>query len=349
MEIIRRRGRWREDLPGSAWRWLLLPAWGVYRAGVAFRNAAFDLGLRHPVHLTVPVISVGNLIAGGTGKTPLARLLARRCRERGQRPAILSRGYRGRDAVNDEALLVEECPVVCDPDRAAGGRRAAAAGATCLILDDGFQHRQFHRDLDLVLIDATRPWGGGVLPLGYAREGREALKRAHALVMTRQELVTPVERLALEGQLAAFGKPLIRMMAERSRLEPLQGGIPADPGVLQDRPVLLASGLGNPQGFERCALRHGWRVVASLRFPDHHRYDRADADLLAAEAGRRGATLVITAKDAVKLAPLLAPEAPCWVLKAEAAVAEADRSALDGLLDQVLERGGTTVATEMPC
>jgi tetraacyldisaccharide-1-P 4'-kinase len=110
---------------------------------------------------------------------------------------------------------------------------------------------------------------------------------------------------------------------------------------------MLASGLGNPQGFERGALRHGWRVEASFRFPDHHRFDRADADLLAAEVQRLGATLVITGKDAVKLAPLLAPEIPCWVLQAEAAVAEADRGVLEGLLDWVLDHSRTTIATEM--
>ncbi|MBA3709812.1 MAG: tetraacyldisaccharide 4'-kinase, partial [Planctomycetes bacterium] len=163
--IVRLRGRFLEEFPGSRWRWLAAPAaWG-YGAAVAVRNAAFDRSLRRVRRLGVPVISIGNLTAGGTGKTPVTRMIAQMCVGLGATPAVLSRGYRGSDGANDEAQLMGGIPVHCDADRAAAGMRAIAAGATCLLLDDGFQHRQLHRDLDIVLVDATRPWGG-LLPCG---------------------------------------------------------------------------------------------------------------------------------------------------------------------------------------
>jgi tetraacyldisaccharide 4'-kinase len=344
MEIRRGPGRWRDELPASPWRWLLAPAWCAYRPLVALRGLAYDRGWLPARRLPVPVLSVGNLAAGGTGKTPLTRHLARACLARGFRPAILSRGYRGDGQANDEAREVDECPVVCDPDRHAGGLRALAGGATCLILDDGFQHRRLQRDLDLVAIDATRPWGdaaggpGAVLPLGYLREGRAALARAHALAITRADLVAPAELERLARRLAATGKPVLRVVDGPAELRPLAGGPAQPPGHLAGRPVLLASGLGNPLGFERSAARHGFAVGLSVRFGDHHAYTAADAALLAAEAQRRGAALVITGKDAVKLAPLLPAALEAWVLAARPQLVADDAPVLDRLLDALLVR-----------
>jgi tetraacyldisaccharide 4'-kinase len=336
-------GRWREELPGTAARWLLLPAWCLYRPVVAARNLLYDVGALRVQRLPVPVVSVGNLTAGGTGKTPLVRHLVAWCRARGLAPAVLSRGYRGADGANDEALLIDGCPVVCDPDRAAGGRAAIAAGAGCLVLDDGFQHRRLHRDLDVVLIDATRPWGdarggrGAVLPLGYLREGRGALRRAGLLALTRGEAVDAAALAQLERELRALGRPLVRVDEADPHLLPLGGGARAEVATLAGAAVVLASGLGNPLGFERAARRHGWRVAASLRFPDHHRYTAADAGTLAERARAAGAVLVVTAKDAVKLAerwPAGAP--PAWVLRVESVVRAEDRAVLDAALDAAL-------------
>lgn len=328
------RGRWREELPGSALRWwlapLTLPAWAGYRAAVAWRNRRYDAGRAAVARLPAPVVSVGNLTAGGTGKTPAVLAVCRLLAARGRRPAVLSRGYRGVDGANDEAQLLDGFPVVCDPDRAAGGRRALAAGADCLVLDDGFQHRRLHRDCDLVLIDATRP-GGACLPLGWLREPWSGLRRARLAWISRADLAAPADLAALVARLDAAGVPWIRDRHQDGGLTPLAGGEPRPSAALAGRRVVLASGIGNPHGFEAAAHRHGWSVAASLRFPDHHRYDRGDAALLARYADRLRAELVVTAKDAVKLAPL-GLTAPCWVLAA------GDRLDGDGLavLDRVL-------------
>jgi tetraacyldisaccharide 4'-kinase len=344
--IIRRlRGRWREELPATAWRWLLLPAWLVFRPLVGLRNLLFDLGWRAVFRLPVPVWSVGNLTAGGTGKTPLTRYLARWAIAHGLRPAIISRGYRAAaDGVNDEAQTISECPVVCDADRVAGGRRAIAAGATCLILDDGFQHRRLHRDLDLVLIDATRPWGaedptaGATLPLGYLREGRGALRRAGALVVTRTNAITVAALTAVQSQLAACGKPVVRVDDHQPRLRPLVGTTTSAVGSLAGRAVILISGLGNPLGFERAAVAHGWLVRESLRFPDHHHYDQRDLTLIRDSMSRHQAVAVTTGKDAVKLAALIAGQDPLAieVLEVDSVIQPADQTVLDGLLSATM-------------
>lgn len=345
MTTIRRgAGRWRDELPASPWRWLLTPAWCAYRPLIALRGAAYDHGWLTVRRLPVPVLSVGNLAAGGTGKTPLTRHLARACLARGFKPAILSRGYRGDGQANDEAREVDECPVVCDPDRHAGGTRAIADGATCLILDDGFQHRRLHRDLDLVAIDATRPWGdehgghGAVLPLGYLREGRSALARAQVIAITRADLVERPTLDRLRDELAATGKPVVRVVDGQAGLRPLAGGGQLPVSHLSGRPVLLASGLGNPLGFERSAQRHGFAVAQSVRFGDHHAFTPADAARLSDEARRLGAALVMTGKDAVKLAPLLPAGVDAWVLIASPELMAEDVPALDRLIDAALAR-----------
>jgi tetraacyldisaccharide 4'-kinase len=358
VRIRRLRGRWREELPATAWRWFLLPAWLVFRPLVTLRNALFALGWRRPTRLSVPVWSVGNLTAGGTGKTPLTRHLARWAIAHGLRPAIISRGYRAEPGgANDEARTVSECPVICDADRIAGGRRALADGATCLILDDGFQHQRLHRDIDLVLIDATRPWGaedgtaGMTLPLGYLREGRAALARASALVLTRGALAEPHALAALRQELAATGKPLIEVEDHQARLRPLAGEETQDVTTLAHHAVVLVSGLGNPLGFERAALAHGWTVAASLRWPDHHHYDAADVELIRQAACQHHAVVVMTGKDAVKLAALVpTQEATAMrVLEVDSGIRVADRAVLDRLLTATLStKPPTKLAAKQP-
>jgi tetraacyldisaccharide 4'-kinase len=343
--IIRRlRGRWREELPATAWRWLLLPAWLVFRPLVILRNRLFDLGWRRTQRLPVPVWSVGNLTAGGTGKTPLTRYLARWAIAHGLRPAIISRGYRAApDGTNDEARTVSECPVVCDRDRVAGGRRALKDGATCLILDDGFQHRRLWRDLDLVLIDATRPWGaedpaaGATLPLGYLREGRAALARASALVVTRSESITAERLTQVLSMLRSCGKPLLRVVDHQPQLRSASGTANAV-GTLSGNAVILVSGLGNPLGFERAALSHGWLVRESLRFPDHHHYTVHDLALIREAAARHQAVVVTTGKDAVKLMPLVTTQDPLafQVLEVDSSIHPDDQAQLDHLLSATL-------------
>lgn len=307
LRVVAHGRRWTEDLPGSPLRWLLAPAWLPYRIAVALRGTAYDQGLMRIARLDVPVISIGNLTAGGTGKTPAALAVVERLRARGRRPAILSRGYRGVDGVNEEARLAGDVPVVCDPDRIAGGKRALADGADCLVLDDGFQHRRLHRDLDIVLVDATRPWGfadgsrGAVLPLGYLREGRSALRRAGLLWITRSDLVTADRLEVLRAQLRTIA-PVVEERIVDASITALDGGSPEPAASWRGRRVLLASGIGNPAGFEAAVRLLGLVPVASHRFPDHHHFTAGEAAELADAARSADATLLVTGKDAVKLA-----------------------------------------------
>ena len=204
MSPIRRRRfgrRWLEDLPLSPWRWLLLPLWLVFAALSELRRFAYDRRWLTVHRLGVPVISVGNLVAGGAGKTPVAIDLAQRLRRLGQVPMILARGYRaGGDGRNEEAQLAGDIPVITDVDRVRGAATAIARGATVLVLDDGFQHRRLHRDCDVVVIDATRPFGdpagrsGWMLPLGFRRESLRALRRADLVWLSKADLADRVPR-----------------------------------------------------------------------------------------------------------------------------------------------------------
>ncbi|MFM2092517.1 MAG: hypothetical protein RLZZ127_3006 [Planctomycetota bacterium] len=321
------RGRWREDIPLSPWRWPLLPAWAVFAAGSELRRRAWDR-LLTPRRAAVPVISVGNLVAGGAGKTPTAVALAARLRARGRRPMIVSRGYRaGSDGRNEEAALSGDLPTVCDPDRVRGAAAAVAAGADALILDDGFQHRRLHRDVDIVVVDCTRPWGatmgdGWMLPLGYRREAMAALARAHAVVLTRADLAGPEAEAAVRARLAPFRLPVARERIAGWRWHPAP-----PPG-----PVLLVSGIGNPDGFTRAAVAAGTAAVEHWTYPDHHHYTAADAAGIAARAAALGATVATTGKDAVKLAPLL----PVAVLSAVTAWDHAEWAPIDALIDRAL-------------
>jgi tetraacyldisaccharide 4'-kinase len=277
----------------------------------------------------VPVISVGNLSVGGTGKSLVATELARRALVLGFRPAIVARGYGGpvpagppAARLGDEALEQLEAlggvvPVYCDPVRARAAARAAAAGIDLVILDDGFQHRQLHRNLDLVCIDALAPpEHDRLLPRGLLREPLTAVRRAAAVVLTRCDLAAGQALAALEASLreAGFEGPCLRSVHAPVRLDSLAGTGHRPPASLAGQPVVLVSGIGNPLAFERTVAALGARIVGHLARPDHHRWcprDVAQAEGLARESGGE---MVATGKDAVKLSPLLAG-GPWWVLR----------------------------------
>ena len=293
---------------------LRLPG-ALFGAAAFLRRAGYDLGLL-PVHrLDVPVLSVGNLTTGGTGKTPMCAWVVAELERRGMRPGLLSRGYRAAaDGKNDEARLLEQLapgvPHVQDKDRVRGGRELVRRGCLSVVLDDGFQHRRLHRDLDLVLVDATQPWGlaapaaGGepvraLLPRGLLREPPSSLARANAIVITRASQTEAAAVDALERDLdrIAPGVPRARadhepsaLRDERGRVHPLS--------ILEGREVDLASGIGNPRAFETTVRALGARVREHRAFEDHHAY--APGDL--AGLGEEGRVLVVTAKDAAKLA-----------------------------------------------
>lgn len=336
-----------------AWRYLLLPLAPIYRGAVAARSAAYRRGWMKKTRLDVPVISVGNLTFGGTGKTPTVIALARDLVRMGRRPAVLTRGY-GRlhegqmvvvgpnprqtvAEVGDEPLEIARrlpgIPVVIDANRARGGVEAQRMGADVVLLDDGFQHLQLERDFDLVLVDAGDPWGGGRLPpLGRLREKPSALSRADAVLITKvprewrpvvAKIESAVDDLAPKAQVFV------------SRLCPSRVHVPGDgwkePDVLGGRRVFAFAALGRPDGFVSTLEEAGAEVAATRWFPDHHAYSGDDLDQIVSQAASVSATPITTAKDGVKLPS----DAPVWVVEATVEPVEGSWTGLWRLLPEI--------------
>ena len=324
---------------------LRAPAALLYLA-VALRTRLYDARLLPRARVEVPVISVGNLTAGGTGKTPFVIWLCEELLRRGLRPGVLARGY-GRaegESLNDEGKLfaqrLPDVPQVQDPDRVQGAAELLRLGVDVIVLDDGFQHRRLARDLDFVLVDATRPYGlparngapvAALLPRGLLREPPRALGRADAVVITRSDALAPesLAQLALELYDHAPGQPCITTSHRPAALRSL-GGEPAPLGELAGLRVLPVCAIGNPAAFVRTLQDLGARTLEPLCFPDHHVYTQADLD---AVHPPEGATVVTTAKDAVKLEALRVPF-PIRVLDIELEVREG-HSVLEALLDSL--------------
>jgi tetraacyldisaccharide 4'-kinase len=283
-----------------------------YAVAVAARNAAYDAGMVPIGRVPVPVISIGNLTLGGTGKTPLVAWTTRLLAAAGRRPAIVSRGYAAAaGATSDEAaelaLLVPGVPHVADRDRVAAAARAAAAGADCVVLDDGFQHRRLARDLDVVAVDATDPFGcGRIFPRGLLREPLTGLGRSDAVVLTRADAVDAERRHEIRAALAAVRRTERSVVWAESEHAPVAlrrwtaGPLPLD--SLRGRRVLAFAAVGNPAAFRATLSGLGADVVDFRAFADHHAYGPADLAALAAQAAAERADLVATTlKDLVKV------------------------------------------------
>jgi tetraacyldisaccharide 4'-kinase len=281
-----------------------------YGAAVRLRNRVFDAGWKRQHRAGVPVVSVGNLTLGGTGKTPCVEYLARFYRSRDVRVAILSRGYGGSGGPNDEALVLEnnlpDVPHLQGPDRVAlAGVAVEELEAELLILDDGFQHRRLARDLDVVLLDATDPFGHDRLfPRGLLREPPSSLRRADAVLITRcdQASDSSVNELTHRIRALAPGRPVVPTThAPVAWMQHDQPDRPAS--ALSGRPVAAFCGIGNPEAFRRTLHDVGVDPIAVRTYPDHHAYTRADVDDLRTWARTQpaDAALVTTQKDLVKL------------------------------------------------
>lgn len=303
-------GLW-EDRPGPgrrALRALLAVPELVFRAVVAVRNAAYSGGVLRSRPAPVPAICVGNLTVGGSGKTPMVRWVVERLLERGSTPAVLHGGY-----APDEPTLhrhwFPDLPVVADRDRVRGARAAAEAGADVLILDDGFQHRRLARTLDLVLV-AAETWTPRprLLPRGPYREPLRSLERADVVVVTR--------RTAPSGTAAAIAREVEDGWGRPTAVAFLGPGgwLAADGSPRAGAPeggVIAVAGIGRPRAFFRQLEALGVEMDGRLTFRDHHAYTKADATAIRDRG--RDRPVVTTAKDAVKLAPLL-EDADLWVL-----------------------------------
>lgn len=332
---------------GGAVELLRVPA-ALFGVASRARGALYDLGLLPSSRVDATVISVGNLTAGGTGKTPMVAWLVRELERRGRRAGVLSRGYGAKvgDANDEAALLAELAPGVahvCDPDRVRGGQKLVDGGVDVIVLDDGFQHRRLARDLDLVLIDATRPWGleakdgapvRAFLPRGLLREPPSALSRADALVLTRVDQADAAALAETKRELERWapGKALSESV-HRPCAWIAPDGSRQSLDALRGEHVTLVSGIAHPTAFERSVRSLGAIVDAHRRLPDHHAWSSSDLEGLAS------ARVITTAKDAVKLRPL---GAKVWVLAIELEFV-AGRQVLDALLDALPATRAETV------
>lgn len=302
---------WRSDAGAArAVRALLAPAERTMAGAVAVRNTLYDRGTLRVQSTPIPVVSVGNLTVGGTGKTPVSAWLARMLVDRGAAPAVVLRGY-GDDEPLVHAVLNPSVPVVVSPDRAKGVAEAAACGADVAVLDDAFQHRRVARDADIVLV-AADGWSipRRMLPTGPWREPLEALRRADLAVITcKAASETEIQAARAAIAHAAPDTPIAGVMLELGDL--LRFGDPGarlPQGGLSGAAVLAIAAVGNPDAFF-AQLRRAGATVDARGFPDHHRFTRGEARELAARAPR-GGMAVCTLKDAVKLAPLWPADAP---------------------------------------
>jgi len=338
-------------------RLLLWPLALVYRAALTARNTLYRLRVLGRRRLGVPVISVGNLTAGGTGKTPMVEWLVHWLLESGRKPAVLSRGYgaaRPRE-LNDEAkLLARNTPDlihVVDPDRVRGGRRAVKEyGADCLVLDDGFQHVRLERDLDIVLIDALDPFGGGrLLPAGALREPLTALKRAHVVGITRADLAGPDACAELLAHLRDYapGACFFQAAYEPTRLDPVGKGVSEPPEWLRGKRVFAFCGLGNPAAFFEALERLEPVSLDGTALDDHTPYPRELVDRLSRKCAEvQAEAAVTTQKDAVKVEgqwpgplPLLALRVRMRIMSGQAELTEALREVLRGTCARSKRKG----------
>jgi tetraacyldisaccharide 4'-kinase len=316
-----------------------------YAAVIRLRNLAYDRGWARTVRAEVPVVSVGNLTVGGTGKTPCVEYVARFLRERDVRVAILSRGYGAEGGPNDEALVLEEnlpdVPHLQGADRVALAQTAVEElESELLLLDDGFQHRRLARDLDLLLIDATAPWGHGhLLPRGLLREPMSGMKRADVILLTRCDQVDAAQRQQVRRivEKAAPHASVVETTHRPIELANSEGAkLPL--AALQSTPIAAFCGLGNPEAFRRTLTDLGATVSAFRTYPDHHGYTRADVEELHAwaESLPSKCLIVTTQKDLVKLRLSALADCPLWSLRIRLNI-EAGEDVLTGKLQSILD------------
>jgi tetraacyldisaccharide 4'-kinase len=307
----------RNDGKAIALRAALNTAEIPYAGAMRLRNALFDAGIKKAVPLRRWTISIGNITAGGTGKTPIVRWLAGRLLADGIIPAVLTRGYtRGKSTISDEADLLERAlaprgvvAVDADRARAAGRVLAERPDVGAFILDDGFQHRRAGRDVDLVLINAADPFGlGHVHPRGLLREPLVGLRRATAILLTHASTPRPEQLDRTIQTIASYAPqaPLFRCDHALTGLRRAKTPLSAPPDLpiqsLSQQHFFAVAGVGHPQGLGNQLSTFGDHFAGHLWFDDHHDYTPADLkQILSLATAANAQAIVTTEKDWSKL------------------------------------------------
>ena len=317
----------------------------IYGKVAEFRNALYDKGVFEDFDLGSPVISVGNLTAGGTGKTPLVAYIANILADRGETVCILTRGYgrtdpKKRVVVTDGKQILTDAEhagdepfelakkllgkviIMADADRVSAGEWAKRKfGVTVFILDDGFQHRKVKRDLDIVCIDATDPFGGGkMLPAGRLREHKVGLGRADVVIITRANIGSGIA--VLRSNIADINPEAAIFTSETAisgvvGLEAFHAKTQRSQSEINESKVFAFCGIGNPEIFFKQLWQDGFEAAGTKAFRDHHHYSQNDINEIEKQARDAAAdVLLTTAKDAVKLQELQFT-LPCYVVEIE--------------------------------
>lgn len=316
-------------------RSVLAPMEGLFRAAVAGRGFLYDRGLFKAHDVSVPVVSIGNLTVGGTGKTPVAAWFARQLSERGASPAIVLRGYGGDETLVHQRLN-EGISVIATADRVRGMRDALAEGATAIVLDDAFQHRRAARDADVVLIDADA-WTGStrLLPAGPWREPLSALRRASLVIVTRKvadtRAVTAVRRAVAN---VAPSLPIATVLLAPGELRSTATGQTMPLQALDGADVTAIAAVARPEAFFQ-QLTHLGAIVRPNAFRDHYHFSPRDAIRLA-ESARSSDFAICTLKDAVKLESFWPPDAGSLWYVSQRVKVEDGQQHIDRLLDDLL-------------
>ena len=334
--------------------WSLTP---LYRLGVDRRNKRFRDDPNAVTKVDVPVISIGNLTTGGTGKTPLVIWLCRHIRRRNHRVAIVSRGYGAETGdghtvkPNDEAMelgqRLPDVPHLQNPNRVASATIAIDELETqCIVMDDGFQHRKLNRDLDIVVIDATQPFGYGyLLPRGLLREPVKNIARADCVVISRCDQVTQQVLNQIESKIRTHS---IHLPIAKTKVQPAmwlqfdgQQKSLAEMHLSEESSsssnaccmkAFVCCAIGNPESFLKTVASVGVAVVGHRFLPDHHLYDRQDIHSIAEAAKAAGAkAIVCTHKDLVKIGVNQFQGVPIYALVAEIVFLEGEQQLVDAI------------------
>ena len=299
-----------------------------YRLIVSGRNLFYDIGLKKTLKIDVPVISIGNLTMGGTGKTPFVIWLVQKCLEMGLQPAVASRGYRADDSGwNDEAKELafhfDNLPQAISPKRYTAIQKMLAEAKNretpidVVILDDGFQHRQLHRDLDIVLLDAMNPFGyNHVFPRGTLRESISSLKRADIAILSRSDFVEEEKKEKIHQKVLLMNPTIhwceikhtpAKLVSITNNHYPVSD--------LYDKNILAFCGIGNPSNFRKTLSDNSFQITEFIVFPDHFNYDQETLNDLVNRCQKKSVRHIIcTMKDLIKIREWNFPEISIYAI-----------------------------------